>query len=202
MAERRARGRRVGGSGARAEILGGALAEFAERGYDAASLRGIARRAGVDPALVRYYFPGGKAELFAVALADRGVDPVSVAGELVAGGVDGLAARLVETVVGVWDEPGGREQFRVIFGAAASGSSATIREFLGREIFGRVATVLEGDDVETRVGLFASHVLGILVARHVLELEPIASMPPADLARRAAPTLQRYLDQPHLDPSP
>lgn len=194
MAERRTRGRRVGGAGARAEILTGALAEFAERGYDAASLRGIARRAGVDPALVRYYFPGGKAELFAVALADRGVDPVAVASELVAGGVDGLAQRLVETVVGVWDAPGGREQFRAVFGAAASGSSATLREFLGREIFGRVAAQLSGADVETRVGLFASHMLGILVARYVLELEPIASMTPADLARHAAPTLQRYLD--------
>ncbi len=193
MAERRARGRRVGGA-ARGEILTGALAEFAERGYDAASLRGIARRAHVDPALVRYYFPGGKAELFAVALADRGVDPVAVASELVAGGIDGLARRLVETVVGVWDAPDGREQFRVVFGAAASGSSAPIREFLGREIFGRVAALLEGPDVETRVGLFASHVLGILVARYVLELEPITSMTPAELAHRAAPSLQRYLD--------
>lgn len=193
MREQRVRGRRAGGAGARAEIVSAALAEFAERGYDAASVRGIARRAGVDPALVRYYFGGGKAQLFAVALGDRVVDPVAVANAVVEQGLDGLGARLVETVLDVWDAPGGRDRFRLVFGGAASGANATIREFLVREIFGRVAGLLDGDDVEVRIGLFASHVLGILVARYVLELEPVVSMPAAEIALEAGPVLQRYL---------
>ena len=60
------RGRRAAGSGTRDRILDAARAEFAERGYLAASVRAISRRAAVDPALVRHYF-GAKSNLFAAA---------------------------------------------------------------------------------------------------------------------------------------
>ena len=48
----RSRGPRGGGSDTRGDILAAARAAFADRGYTAASLRGIAREAGVDPALL------------------------------------------------------------------------------------------------------------------------------------------------------
>ncbi|HET8768799.1 MAG TPA: helix-turn-helix domain-containing protein, partial [Pedococcus sp.] len=50
------RGRRPGGADTRAGIVAAARAEFAENGYDATSLRAVARRAEVDPALVHHYF--------------------------------------------------------------------------------------------------------------------------------------------------
>ena len=49
-------------------------AAFGESGFDATSLRAVASRAGVDPALVHHYFPGGKPELFNAAMAE-GFDP-------------------------------------------------------------------------------------------------------------------------------
>ncbi|MCW3035952.1 MAG: transcriptional regulator, TetR family, partial [Actinobacteria bacterium] len=51
----------------RAAILAAARAAFVEEGYERPSLRGIARRAGVDPALIHHYFKG-KADLFTEAL--------------------------------------------------------------------------------------------------------------------------------------
>ena len=41
--------------------------EFAEKGYDGASVRGIARAADVDPALVHHYF-GTKEQVFVAAM--------------------------------------------------------------------------------------------------------------------------------------
>src|SRR6478735_1566627 len=61
------RGRRPGGTDTRAVIVDAARRSFAAKGYDKASMRGIAREAGVDPALVHHYFEG-KAGLFAATL--------------------------------------------------------------------------------------------------------------------------------------
>ncbi|MCY0854096.1 TetR/AcrR family transcriptional regulator [Cupriavidus sp. D39] len=47
----------------RAEILGIALEQFSTRGFDAVSLREIAEMAGVNHAMIRYYF-GGKESLW------------------------------------------------------------------------------------------------------------------------------------------
>ena len=70
---RRRRGRRPGGADTRAALLDAARAEFAERGYDGATVRVIAERAGVDPAMVNHWF-GGKEALFTAAL-DLPLDP-------------------------------------------------------------------------------------------------------------------------------
>ena len=60
-------GRRPGNPDTREAILTAAREAFAERGYDAASIRAIATRAGVDPALVHHYF-GAKEQLFLAAM--------------------------------------------------------------------------------------------------------------------------------------
>lgn len=191
-ADTRPRGRRAGG-GARADIVRAARAEFAERGYDRASVRGVARRSDVDPALVRYYFPGGKGELFATAFADRAVDPARLVADALALGLDGLGARLVEGVIRAWDAPGGPDSFRVLFAATAAGQHTLMRDFLSREVFGRLATALSGPDVPLRLGLVAAHMSGVLVTRYVLEIEPLASTPGAEVARRVGPVIDAYL---------
>lgn len=192
LVEGRPRGRRSGG-GARAEILSAACEEFAERGYEGASLRGVARRSEVDPALVRYYFPGGKGELFAVAFADRAVDPPRLVAEALAPGLDGLGARLVEGVLRAWDAPGGADRFRVILAATSSGPDTLMRDFLSREVFGRLGEALTGPDVPLRLSLVAAQISGVLVTRYVLEIEPLASLPSDEVARRVGPVIDRYL---------
>lgn len=188
----RPRGRRAGGSAVE-EILAAARAEFGERGYEAVSVRGVARRAGVDPGLVRYYFGGGKAELFAVTVARREIDPARMVTDLVGHGLDGLGPRLAEAVLRTWDGPGARERFRLLVAATASGQDHLVRDFLATEVFRRIRTLLDDADADLRVGLVASQLAGVLVARHVLELEPLASEPVGRLVTAVGPTLQRYL---------
>src|SRR5690606_40538295 len=51
----------------RSTILSAALAEFAEKGFEAASIRGIAERAGVQHPLITYHYPTKDALWQAVA---------------------------------------------------------------------------------------------------------------------------------------
>ena len=62
MAERKSR---VDGERTRGKILAAAEREFAEKGYELASVREISRRAGVNMALANRYF-GSKEELYRV----------------------------------------------------------------------------------------------------------------------------------------
>ena len=200
-AESRPRGRRAKGEDTKATILAGARAEFAERGYDRASLRGIARRAGVDPALVRYWFAGGKAELFSTSIVDQGVNPKQIAEGVALGEVEGLGLRLVRAALGAWERPDASERLRLVFSAAASSEDAdAVREYLTQEVFSRIGSMLTGPDVALRMNLVGAHMAGLMLARHVLRLEPLASTPFEAMVERVGPMIQRYLDDPTMPP--
>ena len=62
-------GRRPGDSGAREAILAAAQRSFGASGFAGTTIRGVAREAGVDPALVHHYF-GGRTEVY-IALLQR-----------------------------------------------------------------------------------------------------------------------------------
>src|SRR5690606_9737899 len=91
------------GADTRTAILAAARRAFAEKGFDNATIRGIAREAGVDPALVHHYF-GTKAELFATAMR-LPVDPREVAATVLAGPREEVGERLVRCVLGLIAEP-------------------------------------------------------------------------------------------------
>ncbi|WP_456844434.1 TetR/AcrR family transcriptional regulator [Cellulomonas sp. P5_C6] len=192
----RPRGRRPAGEDTRGTILAAARDEFAERGYDGASMRSVARRADVDPALVRHYFRD-KSELFAAGMIPAGADPAVIARGIAAGGVEGLGERLVTAVLGVWEADGG-VAFRVAFAGMSSGEvrAEALMGYVSREVFGQVVRVLPPPDQQLRVSLVASQVAGVLLARHVLRLEPLASLSVDEVAALVGPTLQRYLAGP------
>ena len=193
--EQRPRGRRGKGEDTRALILVGAEEEFAERGYSDASLRGIARRAGVDPALVRYWFEGGKAELFSTVMSRGTANPVRLVEHVTSGPLETMGTRVVQAVLGMWERPEAADRIRVIFGAAAAGPGANaVRDYLSQEVFARVAAVLPGEDAPLRMQLVASHLAGLMFARHVLRLEPLASTPLPEVVARVGPVLQQYLE--------
>ena len=56
-----------------------------------------------------------------------------------------------------------------------------------------VALALGLDRPDLRMPLVASQVIGLIMCRYVLDLEPIASMGQEQLVATYAPTLQRYL---------
>jgi AcrR family transcriptional regulator len=189
------RGRRPGGEDTRTTILDAARAEFAEQGYDATSLRGIARRACVDPALVHHYFEG-KAALFAEVM-DLPVDPAVLIERVLAGPRERVGAALVETFLDVWDSPGGRQRFQAVVRSASSHDEAArmLREFLTREIFGRIAHALldDGSDADLRAGLAAGQMLGVAMMRYVIDFPAVAKAERQDLVALLGPAIQRYL---------
>ncbi|MFC8503868.1 TetR family transcriptional regulator [Pedococcus sp. NPDC057267] len=192
------RGRRPGGADTRAGIVSAARAEFAENGYDATSLRAVARRAEVDPALVHHYF-GGKPQLFA-AVMDVPADPAALVDRVVAGPREQVGESLVRTFLALWDSPEGRPRFQALIRAAVSHDDATrmLREFLTREIFGRVTAAMAGEgeppaDLELRAGLAASQMIGVAMMRYVVEFPAVVAASHDELVAQVGPTLQRYL---------
>jgi AcrR family transcriptional regulator len=151
----------------------------------------VAADAGVDPALVHYFFKT-KDGLF-VAAMELPIRPAELIGPLVAQGVDGLGERMLRRLLEVWDRPANQAALLAIVQGATGhpGAAVALREFITREIVGRVAGVA-GDPL--RATLVASQIMGLIAARYVARLEPLASLPSEEVVPLVAPTLQRYLD--------
>ncbi|MFI9640067.1 TetR family transcriptional regulator [Micromonospora sp. NPDC051925] len=190
-------GRRPGNPDTREAILAAARSTFAERGFDAASIRSIATAAGVDPALVHHYF-GSKEELFR-ATVDIPVDPATLLPAVLAGDPDGIGERLVRTFLGVWDSPAGAAAVALLRSATNNEWTARLmREFLVTQVLRRVLDQLELDPAELplRGALVATQMIGLAMMRYVIRLEPVASATPDTLAATLGPTIHRYLTAP------
>jgi AcrR family transcriptional regulator len=193
----RPRGRRPGESRAREEILSAARQLFTARGYDQASLREIAAGAGADPALVRHYF-GNKEGLFiaAMRMPDLQAALVTVLGPSEAPVAPSeIGERIVRMLGVIWSDPELPVTLTGLVRTAATNEqgAAMLREFIRHAVLGRIAQALPVPDADLRAALVGSQIFGLLMARLVLRLEPIASMPVEHLVRAVAPTLQRYL---------
>jgi AcrR family transcriptional regulator len=192
----RGRGRPTGGGNSREEVLAAARRVFAQRGYEGATLRAIAGQAGVDPAMVRHFF-GDKDGLFRAAL-HLPFDPGPALTALVEQGRDGLGERLVRFFLTVWEGGGGPSPFVAFLrGAAGHEDSRTmLHDMLTRVLFPALSTALDDPDALLRVTLCGSQVVGLGMARYVVGIEPLASLPPERLVTLYGPTLQRYLTEP------
>jgi AcrR family transcriptional regulator len=191
----RRRGRRPGGADTRAQLLDAARAVFAERGYDGATVRVIAERAGVDPAMVNHWF-GGKEGLFTASL-DIPVNPAMILTEVVPGDPDHLAERIVTRFVQVWDATGAAP-LRTLIQSVASHEDAArmLREFIDNVLVRKVVSSVAPDRADLRAGLCGSQLIGLAMVRYVLKVEPLASADHATVVAAVAPNLQRYLTGP------
>jgi AcrR family transcriptional regulator len=175
-------------------VLAAARAAFAERGFDGATIRGIAADAGVDPALVHHYF-GSKDKLF-LAAVDAPADPTELLPRVLASPRDELGAAVVRMVLHVWDGPGRAAGLALVRSAVNNEWTAKLlREFLVSTVLRRVVSTLGFDpDVRAaRASLVASQIIGLVMARYVLRLEPLASASPDEVVAAIGPTVQRYL---------
>ena len=188
------RGRRPGPSKTRDAILAAARERFSEQGYDRVRMRDVAAEAGVDVALVNYHF-GSKDGLFAAALEMPTPMAALMADVLEQGEIDDFAERFLRRVLEVWDDPqtGGALVALVRSAMSHPPAAEQLRAFVQAELLARVAGRLQGPDADARAALFGSQLIGLLLYRHVLHVEPVASMARDELVRRAAPALQRHL---------
>ncbi len=194
--KRQRTGRRPGKSGSREAIAEAARRQFAERGYDRATIRGIAADARVDPALVSHFF-GSKQELFA-AVTVLPFDLDEAMPQIVAGPRSKLGERLAEWVLGVLDDPDSRRTITGIVRAAVSGPEAAgaARDVVSSHVLIPIAEAIDADQPELRANLINSQMVGLVMARHIVATEPLASLPSEDVIRTIAPNLQRYLTGP------
>lgn len=195
-------GRRPGTTDTRAEILDAARRQFTGNGFTGATIRGIAADAGVDPALIHHYF-GAKSDLFVAAL-DIPVNPAAVLPRLIAQGTDRLGERIVETMLTMWDAAEANPVLMLVRSLAEGGPSADmLRDFVTHNVLHPLIAAIDDQaeraggsgspDAAVRATLTASQLVGLLMVRYVAGIEPLASLPPAEVARIAGPNVQRYL---------
>jgi AcrR family transcriptional regulator len=187
-------GRRPGESGTRETILLAARRHFAEHGYARAALRGIAADAGVDQKLIAHFF-GSKQQLFLAAIG-LPVDPAEILrGVLASGDSDVITERLAAVLADILDQP----EFVQRIAALIRGSTTEpevarlLREFFPGRMVDATRDLLGPGDPRLRLNLFGSQIVGIVLAREVVAVEPLASTPGRAIADAVAPTLTRYL---------
>jgi AcrR family transcriptional regulator len=187
------RGRRPGPSGTREAITQAARRQFSELGYDRASIRSVAGEAGVDPALVVHYF-GSKQRLFLAAI-ELPFEVGDLVERLETGPREQVGERVARFALEVLGNPDARARWTGMIRAAASDPDAAglLREVLTQRIFEPLAEALGSEDAQLRANLASSQMVGLVMARYIIAIEPLASADAETLASAIAPTLQRYL---------
>lgn len=189
------------GRATRERILAAARQAFASGGYAAVSVRSIASEAGVDQSLVHHYF-GTKKDLFLSAM-DVPFDPMEHMGgaleKLSDGTLEDLGEAVVRGILAVFASPQGRDYVAVMRARMAPGGPVeSVAGFLTEEVYSLAAWLLD-DPPGTgalRTDLAASQVIGLIVARYVLRLQPLADLDDEQVVAHYAPVLQRYMTGP------
>jgi AcrR family transcriptional regulator len=194
MAEARRAGRWRTGQQSRQRIVDAARERFMRDGYDKATVRAIAADAGVDVAMVYYFFDSKEGLFTASALTGR-EHPLHQLAALLDEGTEQIGPRLVRRFLEHWEEGAVFEPFMTLWRSAAIHPQArkVLHDSLAGPIAKRVAREFGVADAELRVELVASHLAGLAFARYQLEIEPLASTTVDDLVSWLGPTVQRYL---------
>jgi AcrR family transcriptional regulator len=185
-------GRRPGQTETRELILGAARNQFGERGYDGATIRGIAAEAGVNPALVHHFF-GSKEQVFAAAL-ELPVNPAMVLSTILDGPREEIGERILRLFLGLWRESDTRKSFLALVRSVSTNESAALmlRQFVERVMMARVAEALAIPRL--RLNALISHIMGIAMLRYIIGVEPMASADEDELVATIAPVIQRYIE--------
>ncbi|MFD0566798.1 TetR/AcrR family transcriptional regulator [Kitasatospora saccharophila] len=186
---------RPGGRGTRTRqaILAAARELFSELGYEQTTVRTVAHRAGVDPALVMKYF-GSKEGLFdavsELTLSFGGAlsGPPEQLGERLLGHVladlDGRPDRSLPVLRSMLTHPQAAEAVRCA--VADPGNSP-------------VADALTGEDAQLRATLVGTVALGLLVSRYLLRVPEVEQAPAEQLTALLGPCLRPLLTPPGPD---
>lgn len=198
-ARKRGRPRRTesDAAGTRDRILAAAREEFSERGYEKTSVRGIAKAAGVDSALVHHYF-GTKEQVFAAAIEGVFAPALNASDTVAEGPLDGVGERLTRFIFGVWENPTTRTPLLAIVRSAVNNETAAaiFRRLIASQLLRRIAAQVDLPDAELRAELAAAQLVGTAMLRYVIKVEPLASADPEQIIARLAPVVQGHLTGP------
>lgn len=166
---------------------------FARNGIDKTSIRSIAAAAGVDSALVHHYF-GTKKQLFAAAVHIP-IDPMTVLKPVRDTPIEELGHVLPTLLIPLWDSEMGDSLVATMRSLLAGSDVSLIRSFLQEVIVAEVGPRVDNPPGtgRIRVQFVASQLVGVVMARYIIGLEPFASLTPERIASTIAPNLQRYL---------
>lgn len=165
---------------------------FGESGFDGATVRAIATRAGVDAAMVNHWF-GSKEGLFAQAVLKLPFDPHELLAELRNGPDEEFGRRIVRTFLTRWDGAGGEVFQALVRSVAGHEQAALVLRSFFQSFFTKIIGELGSDRVELRTSLCASQLVGMGLVRYVAKFEPMATSEIEPLVTAIAPTVQRYL---------
>lgn len=172
----------------RAAILAAAEHLFARQGYERTTVRDVAERAQIDPALVIRYF-GSKDGLFAQAArielelpAPGALEPTQI------------GRALLEHFLEVWEGATRARGMAVLLRSAASNevAAAKMRQAFQAQVMPFVAALGDAASAPRRAGLVSTQLLGLAMCRYVLALPPVVALTRDELVELVAPTLQRY----------
>ncbi|MET0866316.1 MAG: TetR family transcriptional regulator [Nakamurella sp.] len=186
-------GRPPGVTNTRDQVLAAARRAFTEKGYNAASLRQIAADAGVDQGMLRHYY-SDKAGLFRAAM-ELPIDLQAMLQGLLLGGRDGLGERMLRWFLQQWDAAREHSPMVILVRSAVTHDESTrmLREFVTAQVLGPLAAAMQTPDRELRASLVGSQMIGLVMARYIVRVEPLASADHDTVIAAVAPTLQRYL---------
>lgn len=186
-------GRRPGENTTREAILEAAGKLFMDRGYQGATMRAIAKEAGVDASLLVHFF-GNKITLFSEAV-QWPFEPEEEMPKILANGRGNIGKNLVALLLRIWDKEGTRKPILTLLAAATVEPEAAqmLGEFIRDRLFAPLLAELGSDQPEIRANLLSSQLMGLGLFRYVVKFEPLASAKHSEVIAAVGPTLQRYL---------
>lgn len=191
---RRGRPPRTESADTRDRILSAAREEFSERGYEKTSVRGIAKAAGVDSALVHHYF-GTKEQVFEASVEVAFAPAFKVRDVVLQGPLDDVGERMTRFIFGLWENPVSRKPLLAIVRSAVNteAAAAVFRRLVSAQLMRRIAGEIDAPDAELRAELAAAQLVGVAMMRYVIKIEPIASVDVEQIIARVAPIVQGHL---------
>jgi AcrR family transcriptional regulator len=197
----KARGRRRGDPEVtRQAILAAARTEFARSGYAAATIRAIAGRARVDPALVHHHF-GSKEDLFAAG-HEFPVTITALRDLLRQSGPDSLGERLTRLYLQGSVTEGSPIEALLRSAMTNETARSMLREFLEQAMLDSLEPLIEGPRTRLRIALAGSHLIGVFLARRVVGVDAVRDADLEDLVSIVGAAVDRYLDGSALEALP
>ncbi|PID52871.1 MAG: TetR family transcriptional regulator [Micrococcales bacterium] len=197
-------GRRRGSPDTRQQILDAARTLFAQRGFSATSVRAVARKAAVDPALIHHYF-GSKDGLF-LAIVELPFNPSDILSRVEADrpelAEEQVPVRLVDAFLTIWEGPvTGPAMVGLLRRVVADAEHfSVLRDFYITHVLKtgapRLMPAVHPDEARLRMALTFSQLLGVVAGRHVLRLEPLAGLDRTQLRAVLIPVVKHHLYEP------